>query len=604
MAGALSLTAQNPAAAQSAAPMAVPTLPDYSKAARVFPRVDLPYRNRPVDKGILANAPNDLLEVHDGKLRLSMAQVISLVVQNNLTVAGARYYLSEAQTDLLRARSGASPRGVDQATIPGGVFAGAQGGSILGTAGGSGGGASNAGGITGSASAVRISPSGTFDPTFGVSFSVDRTDSPLNSVRVSGIANVTTNTEAATFSYSQAFPSGTSISASYGVQRQGSTQLGLLFNPAYTPGFTATVSQQMLNGFGYKVNRALIEVAQNEQGIERQSFKQALITAIASAQNAYWDLLSARESVRSAEQAVSVSQDLFNNNRRAFEAGVMANLDVLNAQSQLAASHRDLIIAQTNLQYAELNLKNMISENLDEPLASATIETTDGFPDADTDQIPGLTPSVEVAEKNRPEIAISKGNIKSEQDALPFIKNALLPTVNSFFLINTAGLYNLFGTSFWDNVTFKYPQWSVGLTISLPARNRQAQADDIHTRLELRQMQDSSVRAQSQVEIDVQNALIAMRQGKEQVRAAHEAVLLEEQQSESEQKKLAAGLSTSYNVVLVERDLFAARLAEVQARDTYAKAKVSLDQVMGVTLDTNRIDLDDAIRGISKLPGQ
>ncbi len=610
LAGGLGVSAQNQVpipnqvVVPSPAPMAVPAVPDYSKAVPVFPRVWAPYRNRTVAPGALANAPDDVLEVHDGKVRLSMAQVVALVVHNNLTVAGTRYYLPEAKTDLLRAYSGASPRGVDQATVPSGVFAGAEGGSILGTAGGSGGGASNAGGITGAASSVRVSPSGTFDPTFGVSFSVDRTSSPLNTLVVAGIPHVTTNTEAATFSYTQAFPSGTSISASYGVQRQGSSQLHLLYNPAYTPGFTATVSQQLLNGFGFKVNRALIKVARNEQGVERQSFKQALIAGIAGAQSAYWDLISAQESVRSAEQAVNVSQELFNNNRRAFQAGVMANLDVINAQSQLASSQRDLIIAQTNLQYAELNLKSMISENLDEPLASATIETADTFPDAESEQIPALAPSVAIAEKNRPEIAISQGNIKSEQDVLPFLKNALEPTVNTFFLINTAGLYNVFGTSFYDNVTFKYPQWATGLTISFPARNRQAQADDIRTRLELQQMQDTSVRAQSQVEIDVQNALIALRQGKEQVRAAHEATLLEEQQSQSEQKKLAAGLSTSYNVILVERDLFAARLAEVQARDNYAKAKVNLDQVMGMTLDTNRIDLDEAIRGIVKAPVQ
>ena len=101
----------------------------------------------------------------------------------------------------------------------------------------------------------------------------------------------------------------------------------------------------------------------------------------------------------------------------------------------------------------------------------------------------------------------------------------------------------------------------------------------------------------------MQNAIIAMRQGKEQVRAAHEAVELEEQDTQAEQKKLAAGLSTSYNVILVERDLFAAQLAEVQARDAYAKAKVALDQAMGVTLDSNHIDLDAAIQGTVPAPG-
>ena len=125
------------------------------KYSRVFRcRIPLPT----VRPGRSANAPDGLLEVQDGKLRLSLAQVVAAVVENNLTVAGARYYPSEAQTDLLRARSGPSPRGVDQSAIPSGVFAGAEGGSILGTAGGGGGAASNAGGITGAASQVTCGP--------------------------------------------------------------------------------------------------------------------------------------------------------------------------------------------------------------------------------------------------------------------------------------------------------------------------------------------------------------------------------------------------------------------------------------------------------------
>ena len=78
--------------------------------------------------------------------------------------------------------------------------------------------------------------------------------------------------------------------------------------------------------------------------------------------------------------------------------------------------------------------------------------------------------------------------------------------------------------------------------------------------------------------------------------AARQSVKLEEQLVDAEQKKLAAGLSTSYNVILVQRDLFSAQLAEVQARDAYAKARVSLDQAMGTTLETNRISLDEALR--------
>ena len=573
------------------------SLPDYTIAAKTFPQLYKPYEPRFVPGPNLSNAPNVPLAVENGKLRLSMSQLIEAVVENNLTVASARYYPAEAQTDLLRAQSGASPRGVDVSQIPSGVFAGAEGGSILGTAGGGGGVSSNAGGITGAASQVVVRPSGVFDPSVSLSFSEDHTSSPLNTLVVAGIPSVTTGTAALSVNYVQAFSSGTSFTVTYGLQRQSSTQLHLLFNPYITPGFTATVSQQMLNGFGFKVNRALIEVAQNEQGIERESFRQQLMTQLAAGEGAYWDLIAAQQSVRAAEQAVTVAQQLEENNRKELEVGLMAPLDVVTAQSQVAASRRDLIAAQTNVQYAELQLKSMFSKNLQEALASASIEAVDSFPDPGGESIPTQEQAVATAHRNRPEITTAEGNIKSQEDVLPFLTNALLPSVNVFALVSTVGLYDYFGTSFTEAIHFRYPQFAFGVTISFPLRNRQAQADEVRSRLELRQSQDALVRTKSQVEVDVQNALIAVKQGRAQVDAAHQATQLDQQKLDAERKKLDIGLSTSYNVILLQRDLFADQLAEAQARDTYAKGRIALDQAMGTTIESANVNLDEALRG-------
>jgi outer membrane protein len=573
------------------------TAQDFSRPARVFPHIDWPYRSRQIAGPKLTNADSARLDVQDGKLRLSLAQLVAAVIANNLTVASARYYPSMAQTDLMRARSGASPRGVDAAVIPSVVFAGAEGGSILGTAGGGSGGASNAGGITGAATSVNVRPAGVFDPSVTFGFSVDHTSSPLNTEIVSGEPSVTTGTRALSIGYVQAFPTGTSFTASYGDQRQGSTQLHLLFDPAFTPGFTAGVSQQMLNGFGFKVNRALIKVAENEQKIERESFRQQTVAALASAENAYWDLIAAKESVRATEQALGAAERLAVNNRASFEVGVMSRLDVVTAESQVASSRRDLIVAQTNVQTAEMNLKSMLSKTLDEPLASAAIETTDTFPEPEDTTLPTLEHALAVAKENRPEISIAEGNLKSQLDVQPFVRNSLLPSVNIFALVNTVGLYNVFGTSFVELVQFKYPQVAVGVSVSFPLRNRQAQADEVRSRLEYRQSADTLVRSKSQVEVDVQNAMIAIRQSREQVAAAREATLLAVEKLDAEQKKLAVGVSTVYNVILAQRDVFTARLAEVQARDAYAKATVSLDQAMGTTLENNHVTLQEALNG-------
>ncbi len=113
----------------------------------------------------------------------------------------------------------------------------------------------------------------------------------------------------------------------------------------------------------------------------------------------------------------------------------------------------------------------------------------------------------------------------------------------------------------------------------------------MRSRLELRQAQDTLVRTESQVEVDVQNALIGVRNAAAQVRAADAALGLEREKFAAEQKKLDAGLSTAYNVILVQRDLLAAELAAVQARDTYAKARVSLNQMLGTTLEAEHVSM-------------
>lgn len=582
---AVQLLAQTPEAAP----------PDYTRSAPFFPRPYRQYVPRPVPEPDLADGDLAPL-IHDGTLHLSMAQVVAAVVRNNLSIAAARINPSIAQTDLLRARSGNSPRGLDMARIPSGVFAGAEGGSILGTAGGSGGGSSNPGGITGSAGRVSIRPSGLFDPTVGVSFSLDHTSSPLNTLVVAGEPSVTTTTAAFSANYTQAFSTGTSVTVSYGMQRQSSTQLRLLYNPDFTPGFTATVSQQVLNGFGFAVNRALIKVAENEQGIERESFRQQAIAALTGAENAYWDLAAAQAGVRSAQQALQVAQQLVEENKAQLKAGTMAPLDVLTAQSQAAAAQRDLVVAQTGVKNTELQLKSMISKRLDEPLASATIEVADAFPNPEDAQVPSLEDAIATAKQNRPELSIAAGNIKSETDVMPFIKNSLLPNFNVFGLVTTVGLYNVFGTSFTEALHLRYPEVAFGVSLSFPLHNRQAQADDIRSRLELRQAKDTLVRSESQVEVDVQNALIAVKQAAAQVSAANAALGLERDKYDAERKKLESGLSTSYQVILVQRDLFAAELAYTQARDTYAKGLVSLSQMMGTTLEANHLTLDGILR--------
>jgi outer membrane protein len=160
--------------------------------------------------------------------------------------------------------------------------------------------------------------------------------------------------------------------------------------------------------------------------------------------------------------------------------------------------------------------------------------------------------------------------------------------------VSTAGASGSLGQSFGA----AYPETAYGLSMTASIRNRSAQADNARSQLERNQMEIGLQNTRNQINLQVRQARIGLIQGRVQVEAAHEAVRLAQLTLDAERKKLAAGLSTSYNVVLRTRDLASAQYAEVQAEDAYAKALVAIDQSTGTTLERNGIELGEAVSGI------
>src|SRR6202140_2793428 len=103
------------------------TLPvmNYSKPVSHFPNPIGPYTARHLAAPNLANTARIDAMIHDGKLYLSLNDAIALALENNLDIAIARYNLNIADTDVLRAKAGASilgvPLGIVQNTPGGGV---------------------------------------------------------------------------------------------------------------------------------------------------------------------------------------------------------------------------------------------------------------------------------------------------------------------------------------------------------------------------------------------------------------------------------------------------------------------------------------------------
>jgi outer membrane protein TolC len=561
-----------------------------------FPFVWKPYRPPflpPVD---LRNGAQLVKHLADGKLQLSQRDFLQLVVENDLDLLGARYNFAIAQVDILRARSGQAARGVASAPLPASVFAGAIGAGVSTTvplsAGGTGGAA-----ISTQGKLVTIGPRGVFDPTLNLNLSYDRLVNPLNTTRVAGVSAVTVPSTVLQTRLQQELPEGTSYSISFNLQRQTSTQAGLLFNPALTSFGALQIYQPLLNGFGLPLTQRFVTLAQNNTKIVTEAFHSMLNDTLSNAANAYWDLVALRENRRAAADAVAAAEQQRDENLERVDLGVMTPLDVLTAESQLAASRVQLVQAQTAVEQQEVVLKTFISKQIEPALDALTIEPTESLPGPTEIEVPSTDVSIATALASRSSIRQAQLSLQNQRIAQEYTRKNLLPVFSVYAAVDMYGLAPGTPPAIRQLVRLAYPEYSVGLTWSLPLFNRAAVADDVRARLESQESEVSLQRTRQQVTMQVQNATTSVAQNRARVSAAGRALVASRTVYEGEQDRLRAGMSTPYRVLLALRDLTAAQSADVQARVNYAKALVAYQVAVGSLLEHNGIDADTAQRG-------
>jgi outer membrane protein len=590
-----------------------PAQPDYTATPKWFPQVLSPYKPRQLPPADATNSKTLSQMIQDGKLELSLAQLAAAVVENNLSLAVDRYFNYSAQADLLRAKGGQAARGVDPvgATIPDALFSAAIGAGVGNVAGL--GGIGVTGSISGLTRTLSIQPRGAYDPAFIFNVSWDRTASPLNTLVVAGSPVVTTDTAFYQFGWQQAFTTGTSFSVQVSNQRQYSTQQALIYNPDVISRMSVNVVQQLTNGFGFTVNRRFQIVARNNIKIARNWFLQQVNTTLAQAEDSYWDLVAAQEQVKATEEALETAQQLYKDNKLREEAGALAPLDVVAAQAQVASAQRDLIVAQSNFQQQELALKMFFSKEMTDALGEAQIVATDPLPDPQESDIPPLDEALSTSVRNRPEVPQASATVMNDELAVKVTQNFLKPTFNVFGLFASAGLYGDqlitipggspillnggLGQELNQFINFRYPEYAVGISLTIPIKNRSALADNARASLLERQAKISFQRTENQIGMEVRSASIKLMQAKAETSAADSVVDFSKQSLDAEEKKQAAGLSTPYNVILAQRNLLDAQLTVVQARVTYAKALVEMERSMGILLDKSHIDVEGALQG-------
>ncbi|MGD0893137.1 MAG: TolC family protein [Terracidiphilus sp.] len=615
-----------------AAPVPVATQPynlrpskrDFSKpAAGLLGNPINVYRPTSIAKANFANSVRLADLVKDGKIYLSLSDALALALENNYDIAIARYNLDIADTDILRTKAGQAPLGVATGVVANtlngaaSTSASVSGGGPGGTSGGSGGASAGAGGITFSTSGAGPNPQSYLDPTITSLVELQRQEFPQTSLFSPRFSE---NTDQYNFTYNQGFVTGTGLQVGFNNSRITSSSPYNVYSPQLSASFQATVTQQLLQGAGIWVNKRFMYQAINDRRITDSSFREQILYTVNQVENIYWGLVQSYEDVQAKERQLEQSSKLLGDDRKQLEIGTVAPLQVTSDESSVASDKQALITSQLSLNYQQQIIKQAIARNLNDPaLSAAPVIPTDRVT---TEELPEEKQPVEAlvqeAFQNSPLLEQRVLGLKNDEITLKGARNALLPNLNvqAFYGASAAGGAQSpdcltlsssgefvpctpgtvpsvgYGTVLSNLGNSSAPNKGVTFNLSIPLRNRVAQAQQARSLMEYRQAELGLEQLYTQIRMQVVNAQFALTTDRAQVDASVAARDYQQQSVDAELKKLHLGASTSANVLLQQRNLATAENNLIAAHAAYAKDRAALYQIH------YGINLNDAAAGV------
>jgi outer membrane protein len=616
-------------------------LQDYSKPTSTFPNVLQPYRPQELPQPNLSNSPRIDSLMRDGKIYLSMDDAVALTLENNLDLDIARYNLNIADTDYLRAKSGANILGVNA-----GIVQNTPGGGVGGLGGTVG---SGTGGTTVAASGIGTGTNGLVTSTLGIGSSITSFDPVVTSTlqidknntesisALSPVPVLAQNTYTADVAYTQGFQWGTTLSVGFNNTHVTTNSPTSLLTPDLGSNFQFKITQNLLQGFGSLPNLRFVRIAKNNREISDVAFRLQIITTVDQIEDMYWDLVYAYENVRVQQEALTYAQKALDDSKQQAKVGTAPPIQVVSAQSTVATDQQNLILAQNNLQLQALLMKNAVSRSIEDPaFAEADVIPTSTMLIPREELVIPTQDLINQALDHRAELVESRIDLNSRDLSNKAVRNALLPSLDAFAYYGGSGVGGVvnpaipncanttstfcfnpakapppfqtatsvgYGGTLNQLVNSTAPDKGIGLTLNIPLRNREAQANQVRAELEYRQAQVRLHQLENQVRIEVRNAQFDVKQNLVAVQAAQYAVDFARQTLDADQQKLRVGLTTTTAILQDASTLTNSESNLVSAKAAYEKSRVELDRATGLLLDHSGIDVTEATRGqVTHLP--
>jgi outer membrane protein TolC len=357
-------------------------------------------------------------------------------------------------------------------------------------------------------------------------------------------------------------------------------------------GTSISLSQPLLKNFWIDPTRFNIKVAKNRVKYTELGLKQTIMTIVTTLEQAYYDLIYARENVTVQEKAVELATQLEVENRKRVEVGALAPLDQLQAEAQAASTRATLIAAKGALVIQQNTVKQLITDNY------AAMEPIDLQPTAP------LSAPVQVFDRQiswskglteRPDLLQAKLDVERQGITIKYSYNQLFPE------LDVTGGYGYgaggqsiaeYGQALSQILGFEQPNWSFGTKVTYPLGNTAARAAYKRNKLTMEQLLLTLKKLEQTIIITIDNDIVQARSSYHQVAATRSAREYAAEALAAEQKKLENGKSTTYICLQMQRDLTTARGTEIQALATYNKALAQLSLDEGTTLQRLGINVE------------
>lgn len=356
----------------------------------------------------------------------------------------------------------------------------------------------------------------------------------------------------------------------------------------YTSKLVLTLTQPLLKNFGFEANETGIRIASNNQSISREQLRLRVSDIATQVHNAYVELVFAIENLEVQRRSLRLAQELVTLNKARVRAGVAAPVEVTQAEAQQAARLQDVILAEKAVRDADDTLKVILNVPASGSWGQEIQPTSSlSFEPKSVD----LEDTVRKALENRYEYKSAKLDIENKELSVRLTRNQLLPDLALTGSVSTNG----FGTQYGKNLNAlgsgDFVSYSVGVVLTVPLGNRAAEATHTRARLVADQAKTSLKQLELQIVQQVREAVRRVEADAKRVDANRASRTLAEEQLRVEQRRLEAGVTTTFNVLSFQRDLSAAQANEIRAIADYYRSLANLEKVRGTVLEANQIEM-------------